>query len=167
MSGRDKGGSTVVAVIIHDMKLYWVAVGDSRIYLVRNMAVIQLNREHVYALELDEKAASGEISWEDAAGNPKREALTSYLGMNSLEKVDRSLRATQLIEGDRVLLMSDGVFGVLTDEEILSAMIHTPQESAVLLQEMVLNKQNPNQDNFTAIIFEYRGNTFEKVVIPK
>jgi protein phosphatase len=167
MSERDKGGSTIVAVIIHNMKLYWVAVGDSRIYLVRNTAVVQLNREHVYSVELDEKAASGEISWEDAVGDSKREALTSYLGIDSLEKVDRSLRATQLIEGDRVLLMSDGVFGVLTDEEILSAMIHTPQESAVLLQEMVLNKQNPNQDNFTAIIFEYRGNKFEKVVITK
>ena len=159
MSGRDKGGSTIVAVIIHDMKLSWVAVGDSRIYLIRNTAVIQLNREHVYSVDLDEKAAAGEISWETAAGDPKREALTSYLGMKTLEKVDRSLQPMQLLDGDRVLLMSDGVFGVLTDEEILQTMSLPPQESAVMLQEMVLAKQNPNQDNLTAIIFEYRGNT--------
>jgi protein phosphatase len=164
MSGRDKGGSTIVAVIIHDSKLYWVAVGDSRICLVRNGAIIQLNREHVYSVELDEKAAAGEISWETAAGDSRRDALTSYLGMKTLEKIDRGFNPVQLLEGDRILLMSDGVFGVLTDEEILSAMPHLPQESAMMLQEMVLAKQNPNQDNLTAIIFEYRGNTFEKVV---
>jgi serine/threonine protein phosphatase PrpC len=157
MSGREKGGSTVVAVIIHDRMLYWVAVGDSRIYLIRNGAIMQVNREHVYSVELDEKAATGEISWEVAAGDPKREALTSYIGMEAIEKVDRSLRPMQLLDGDRVLLMSDGVFGVLTDDEILSAMPLTPHESAMKLQEMVLAKQNPNQDNLTAIIFECRG----------
>jgi protein phosphatase len=158
MSGRDKGGSTVVAVIIHDRKLHWVAVGDSRIYLIRNGAIMQLNREHVYSVELDEKAAAGEISWETAAGDSRRDALTSYLGMKVLEKIDRCFNPMQLLEGDRILLMSDGVFGALTDEEILSAMPHPPQEIAMLLQEMVLAKQNPNQDNFTAIILEYRGN---------
>jgi len=157
MSGRDKGGSTVVAVIIHDSKLYWVAVGDSRICLVRNGAIIQLNREHVYSAELDEKAAAGEISWETAAGDSRRDALTSYLGMKTLEKIDRGFNPVQLLEGDRILLMSDGVFGVLTDTEILSAMPFSPQESAMILQEMTLTKQNPNQDNLTAILFEYRG----------
>jgi len=157
MSGRDKGGSTVVAVIIHDSKLYWVAVGDSRIYLIRNGAIIQLNREHVYSVELDEKAAAGEISWETAAGDSRRDALTNYLGMKTLEKIDRGFNPVRLLEGDRILLMSDGVFGVLTDEEILSTMPHLPQESAIMLQEMALAKQNPNQDNLTAIIFEYRG----------
>ena|GEM_PF-882444 len=156
MTGREKGGSTVVAVIIHDSKLYWVAVGDSRIYLIRNGAIMQLNREHVYSVELDEKAAAGEISWETAAGDSRREALTSYLGMKNLEKIDRSFSPMQLLDGDRILLMSDGVFGVLTDEEILRTMPHPPQESTMILQEMVLAKQNPHQDNLTAILFEYR-----------
>jgi protein phosphatase len=157
MSGREKSGSTVVAVIIYDRNLYWVAVGDSRIYLIRNGAIIQLNREHVYSVELDEKAASGEISWETASGAPNRDALTSYLGIKTLEKVDRSLRPMHLVDGDRILLMSDGVFDTLSDDEILHAMSLTLHESTMRLQEMVLTKQNPNQDNFTAIVFEYRG----------
>jgi serine/threonine protein phosphatase PrpC len=157
MSGRDKGGSTVVAVIIHGGNLYWVAVGDSRICLIRNGAIMQVNREHVYSVDLDEKAATGEISWESAAGDPKRAALTSYLGMSTLEKIDRSLRPMQLLDGDRVLLMSDGIFGILTDNEILHAMSLPPQDSAMKLQEMTLAKQNPNQDNLTAVIFEYRS----------
>jgi protein phosphatase len=151
---RGKGGSTAVAVILLTGKLYWVAVGDSRIYLVRNNSLIQINREHVYAVELDEKAATGEISWEDAANDPQREALTNYLGMGRLEKTDRNIRPLRLLPGDRVLLMSDGVFGVLTDEEILETMSLEPLGSAQALQEKALEKQNPNQDNLTAVIFE-------------
>jgi serine/threonine protein phosphatase PrpC len=156
VSDREKGGSTIVSVIIRDKYLYWAAVGDSRICLIRNGAVMQVNREHTYAVDLDAKAATGEISWEEASGDPKRAALTSYLGMGKLELVDRSLRPMQLLDGDRVLLMSDGIFGVLSDAEILSTMQLPPQESALKLQELVLGKQNPNQDNFTAIIFEHR-----------
>jgi serine/threonine protein phosphatase PrpC len=155
MSGREPGGTTMVAVIIHEGNLYWAAVGDSLIYLVRSGAIIQVNREHTYAVELDEKAAIGEISWEAAASDPKRAALTSYLGMGKPEKIDRCLRPVKLLPGDRVLLMSDGIFGVLTDEEILEAMVQSPQESAVKLQEMTLGKNNPNQDNLTAVILQY------------
>ena len=157
ISGREHGGSTIVAANIHEAKLYWVAVGDSRIYLIRSGAIVQLNREHNYAVDLDEMAATGEITWEDAANDPKRAALTSYLGIGQLEKVDRNVRPMQLINNDRVLLMSDGVFGVLSDDEIMRAMAYQPQESAMKLQEMTLAKQNPNQDNLTAVILEYRG----------
>jgi serine/threonine protein phosphatase PrpC len=137
--------------------MVWVAVGDSRIYLIRNGTAVQINREHTYAEELDEKAAGGEISREEALNHPTRAALTSYLGIGRLEKVDRSIRPVPLRDGDRVLLMSDGVFGVLTDGEILAAMPYDPQESAAKLLEAALAKQNPRQDNLTAVIFEYRG----------
>ncbi|MCL2034043.1 MAG: serine/threonine-protein phosphatase [Oscillospiraceae bacterium] len=157
LDGREQGGSTVVATILCDGKMYWVAVGDSRICLLRGGALIQLNREHVYAVELYEKAATGEITWEDAATSPEQGALTSYLGMGNLEKVDRNIMPVQLVSGDRILLMSDGVFGVLTNDEILESMMTEPHRSAGVLQEKVLEKQNPNQDNLTAVILEYRG----------
>jgi protein phosphatase len=156
-SSSDKGGSTVVAVLIRGDMLSWVAVGDSRIYLVRNGTVIQINREHTYAVELDEKAAAGEMSWDEALSHPKRSALTGYLGSGDLEKIDRSLRPMQLQEGDRILLMSDGVFGNLTDEEISNVMFYEPQESAMKLQELTLAKLNPYQDNLTALIFKFNG----------
>jgi serine/threonine protein phosphatase PrpC len=157
ISGRNKGGSTLVAVIIHDGKMYWAAVGDSRICLIRNGAILQVNREHTYAVDLDKMAAMGEKTWEEAANDPRRSALTSYLGMGELKHVDRNLRPVQLISGDRILLMSDGVFDLLADAEILAAMPFEPQASAVKLQETVLAKNNPNQDNLTAVILEYRG----------
>jgi len=153
----ESGGSTVVAVNIIDDKLYWIAVGDSHIYLVRNGALMQINREHTYAEELDEKAATGEITWEEAVNHPKRGALTSYLGMRKPDQIDRNLRPTQLLDGDRILLMSDGIFGTINDDEILETMVLLPQDSATLLMEKTLARQNPHQDNMTVIVFEYKS----------
>lgn len=152
--GKGKSGSTVVSVILKNKELYWIAVGDSRICLIRNGALIQVNREHTYGPDLDEKAAMGEISYEEAQRNPQRTALTSYLGMGKLEKIDRNIRPLQLVSGDRIILMSDGVFGTLSDEEILSIMDVPPYESTAKLEQMVLSKQRPKQDNFTAVILE-------------
>ena len=157
MEGREQGGSTVVSVILKGDSLYWVAVGDSRICLSRSGSLIQINREHTYAAELDEKAAMGEISWEEAAGHPSRGALTSYLGMGALDQIDRSERPVRLLAGDCILLMSDGVFGVLSDDEILEAIRAEPNQRASAMQDKILAKQNPHQDNFTAVILEYKG----------
>ncbi len=153
---REKSGSTVVAAAIKDMKLHWVSVGDSRICLVRKGVLFQINREHTYASELDQKAALGEITFEKARSDPQRNALTSYIGMGALEKIDRSIRALQLVAEDRILLMSDGVFGTLSDDEILSAMQLSPHESAMELEKLILQKNKGGQDNFTAILIELR-----------
>ena len=154
---KESGGSTVVAVNIIGDKLYWISVGDSHIYLVRNGTLMQLNRDHTYAQELDEKAADGEITWEEAMNHPKRAALTSYLGTKTPELIDRNQKPIQLINGDRILLMSDGVFGTLSDEDILETMVLIPQESATVLMEKTIAQQHPHQDNLTAVILEYRA----------
>ncbi|MCL2747053.1 MAG: protein phosphatase 2C domain-containing protein [Oscillospiraceae bacterium] len=154
MAGYEKGGATVVAVIVHAGKMYWISVGDSRIYLIRGGALLQINREHTYAVELDERAAHGAITWEAALGDPQRKALTSYLGMENIEKIDRNNQPVQLLPHDRVLLMSDGVFNALSDEEIMATMAADPHESAFLLEKAVLDKAMPYQDNFTAIILK-------------
>jgi len=157
MAGYEQGGSTVVATIIRDGMMYWIAVGDSRIYLARGGSLIQINREHTYAVELDERAAAGEISWEDAIGDPQRVALTSYLGNGKPEKVDRNMRPIKLVSGDRILLLSDGVFGTLTEKEIAETLVFEPHISADEIQSRVLAKQKSNQDNFTAVIIEFKG----------
>jgi protein phosphatase len=156
--GSGRGGTTVAAVIINKGKLYWVSAGDSRIYLARGGGVLQLNRAHTYAAELDVKVARGELSRMDAASDDERESLTSYLGNGRLVKVDRSISPAKLIKGDKVLLMTDGVFGVLSEEEITeAASLEEPQKCVQALESAVLEKRRKNQDNFTAVVFEYTG----------
>jgi len=154
-SGGKRGGSTVIAVLIQGADLYWLTVGDSHLYLYRNDALLQMNQDHIYAVELDEKAARGEISPRAAAGDSQRKALTSYIGMGKISKMDRNIRPMKLKSGDRILLMSDGVFGTLSDEEILAAMRLPVTESGEAIDQMIREKNRANQDNYTALILEY------------
>ncbi|HIS68741.1 MAG TPA: serine/threonine-protein phosphatase [Candidatus Gallacutalibacter stercoravium] len=154
-NAQGQSGSTVVAVLIQDGGLYFASVGDSRIYLLRGGVLMQINREHTYAAELDEKVARGEISQKAAQEDPQRNALTSYIGMGALEKVDHSLNPLALQQGDRILLMSDGVFGTLSSQEIASAAQNGDAfEAAQRLEQAVLAKDKPGQDNFTAVILQ-------------
>ena len=150
-----KGGSTLVSVLIQDAKLYWLTVGDSRLCLYRKNTLIQINREQVYGIELDEKAARGEISMYAAANDPQRKALTSYIGMEKITKIDRNIRPLQMEDRDRLILMSDGVFGTLTDEEIAAAMQLPVTNSGEAIDQMIQKKNRREQDNYTVLILEY------------
>lgn len=153
-AGRGQSGSTMVAVIIREKLLYFISVGDSRICLVRGGEVYHINREHNYAAELDEKAARGEISFSEAHADPQRKALTSYIGMGEIALIDRNIKPFPLLPGDRVVLMSDGVFGALSDEEIAAALQSDAVKAAQELERLVLQKQKQHQDNFTAVILQ-------------
>lgn len=150
-----KGGSTLVAVIVRGNDLYWLTVGDSHLCLYRDNVLMQINRDHIYGVELDEMAARGEISVQRALEDPQRKALTSYIGMGKIEKIDRNIRPLKLRKGDRLILMSDGIFGTLSDDE-LTAALHLPvDESAVAIDQMIQARRKPSQDNYTAVILEY------------
>ena len=151
---KEQSGSTVVAAIIHQQLLYFISVGDSRICLIRNGQVFQINREHNYAADLDEKVARGEISREEAQNDPQRKALTSYIGMGTLLHIDRNLKPFPLLPGDRIVLMSDGVFGTINDAQLESVMRQDAFEAAQELEKRVLQMQKPHQDNFTAVILQ-------------
>ena len=155
--GLKKSGSTLMAAIIHADALSWISVGDSRTALFRNGKLSDLNRRHVYGMELDEMVRSNRMSAEQARNHPDREKLTSYIGMGQLKYVDRSARPMPLMKGDRVILMSDGIFNTLTDPEIEQILSLPLELVGRQLEESVLKKANPHQDNFTAVVLEYTG----------
>lgn len=64
-NGRGSG-TTMVACIVEDNKLYWASVGDSRIYIIRNHQMQQVTRDHNYWLRLQEKVAAGQMTMEEA-----------------------------------------------------------------------------------------------------
>ncbi len=154
--GVGKSGTTVVAAMIKKEMLYFIGVGDSRLYLFRNGTLLKLNREHVYSRQLDEKAARGDILLSEARFHPMRYALTSFLGIGDLDEIDRNTEGIKLTKKDRILLMTDGIYGALSEEEIIKCMLETPKESAACMERMILNKNKTGQDNFTCIILEYR-----------
>ena len=86
-NGRGSG-TTMVACIVEDNKLYWASVGDSRIYIIRDHQMQQVTRDHNYWLRLQEKVAAGEMTMEEAMAQRHKEALISYLGMGNVSLMD-------------------------------------------------------------------------------
>ncbi|HHU51154.1 MAG TPA: serine/threonine-protein phosphatase [Firmicutes bacterium] len=147
-----KVGTTLAAAAVLRNELFWVSVGDSRIYLYRDHELSQLNVEHIYGRELDRKALHQEITWEEAQAHRDREALTSYVGMPELCEVDRNLKGLPLRAGDWIMLCSDGVYRALSIEEIKEELAGDPAEAAESLIRMVIEKEKAGQDNATVAI---------------
>ncbi len=145
-------GTTLVAAVGHEDKLFWISVGDSHILLAREAQLTLLNQEHVYGRALRERVDAGEIGEEEAGRHPDRGSLTSYLGMAELAEVDRTVRPLPLKEGDRILLASDGLSKTLEPKEILGMLEGAAQEVAAKLVAAALGKKRPHQDNITVIV---------------
>ena len=148
-----RSGTTLVAVHLLEDRLHWLSVGDSAIYLARDGGVFQLNREHtclnqLYLQELEQPV----IDKARAEQDEDARRLTSFVGIDRLAEVDLNLRPLTLKRGVALLLCSDGISGVLTPPELLEAMSLPPEESAALLEHMVLEKGIPGQDNYTGIL---------------
>lgn len=153
MEQRD-GGTTFIAVLIRNRKMHFVSVGDSRIYLLRGNGLLQLNREHIYGRELDELAMNGKMSEWEASHDKQRAALTSYVGKQNEITVDRNICPIPLYPSDKVILMTDGVYNFLPEEDLTRLLSLPPMEAARVVQEAILVRKAPGQDNLSIIILE-------------
>lgn len=150
------GGTTIILVWIYKQQAFWATMGDSHLYHFRRGKLQQLNHDHNYAAKLHEYVEEGILSEEDAARHPQRRALTSYLGMEEMGDIDYNDRSLLLKRKDRLLLMSDGIFGTVSEEEIKEAMLLPLQKSAEVIEQKILARQKKNQDNYTAILIELK-----------
>lgn len=148
------GGSTVIACILYQQQLYYAGVGDSYLYLLRHGELIRLNKEqnvlHRNYLKL---IRSGSMDPALAETSREAHAVTQFLGIDQLEDVDWLRRALPLEDGDVLLLCSDGVGGVLSQQELRDCLsLRNANDACVALRDAVLAKQLPHQDNFTAVV---------------
>lgn len=149
-----QSGTTLIACILRKGGLSWMSIGDSRLCLYRGGSLIQLNRDHDFAHDLLLMTLRGQITMEQALHNPRREALTSHIGSEFPRYFDFNQEPVRLMQGDRVILMSDGVYRSLTQEELCQSLEKGADKSAELIRKRIEAKALPQQDNFTAIILE-------------
>lgn len=154
LSGLRKSGSTLVMGLVRDGMFSFLTVGDSRICLYRNGILTQLNREHIYRNKLALDAINGKIPMQEVFTDQRGEGLTSFLGMGELEQIDMPAAPLRLLPGDKLLLMSDGVYNALSEEELTEALRETPKAAAEKLHQSIQEKAYINQDNYTAVILE-------------
>jgi len=137
-------GTTCTAFVLRQRKLYFAHVGDSRLYLVRGGDISRLTRDHSYVGRLVE---SGLVRAEDAEKHPQRHILTAALGAGMEVAVDAE-ESVALEEGDDVLLCTDGLWGVVSEEELLDVVrSHSPAESCAALVKLARQRGGP--DNIT------------------
>lgn len=153
---QNQVGSTLIAATVKNGNLFWISVGDSRIYLFRQNELIQLTEDHIYAKVLNEEAAMGKITKEEAENHPQKGALTSFLGLEDLNEIDQNFIPFPLHVGDRVLLCSDGVYGFISEDEILKVLSEVQDEACETLIMKVLEKKHLFQDNITAVLLDFK-----------
>ncbi len=141
-------GSTLVAVLAIEHRLWWVSVGDSHLYLIRERQLRKLNADHSYGGYLDRMAEAGNAVEPDP--RYKRNMLMSALTGEPIPEIDVSDEAFNLQLGDRLLLASDGVNsigeGALIQHSAWSASSSEYTESLI---QAVAEAKKPRQDNTT------------------
>ena len=138
-------GATCVAAVLHDQMLYAANVGDSRVYVLHEGDLRQVTRDHSLVAQLVEQ---GEITLAEARAHEKRNQIYRSLGLPEVE-VDIFTESVQ--EGDTLILCTDGLTGVIEDEDLRAIVEHySPEDSVQRLIARANEAGGP--DNVTAIV---------------
>jgi protein phosphatase len=142
-------GTTLTAVLIRDGGLILAHVGDSRGYLFRDGVLTQMTDDHSWVGEMVRR---GELTPAQAAVHPHRSVITRALGTD--EDVEPDIREMPAAEGDRVLLCSDGLTGMVADAVIAEVLRkrEDPQATAEALVREALAAGG--EDNVTVVVVD-------------
>lgn len=148
--------TTCIAAVVKDARLVIAHVGDSRAYLIQlsptgTTAISRLTRDHSMAEEL---VRVGAISSEKAHDSPTRHVLIRALGSNTQNDTDLDITTCAVQAGDHLLLCCDGLWSMLTDEQIAAVVSRNTPEAAChhLIQ---LANQAGGEDNISAIVLSF------------
>ncbi len=157
-----QAGSTLVSVFIRKNLMYWMSVGDSRLYLFRKDELIQVTQDHNYKTVLDEQLSSGAISQASYERDKKRgDGLISFLGIGNVRLLDNNSVPFRLVQNDMLLLASDGLYKNVPDHEIQEILGNfTNISEAVHALDMKANKNakkyGAKRDNMTAVLIRMK-----------
>ena len=165
---RQGMGSTVVCALVIDQALYIATLGDSRIYLIRDQAVQQLNIDHTWVQEAME---SGIINEEEARNHPRRHLIRSYLGsadpiqpdlrlyldQNENQEQAKANQGLPLVPGDNLLLCTDGLTDLVAEDEFLEILESGGSEEERLGKLVDLANVRGGHDNITIILLQTPG----------
>jgi len=141
-------GTTTVAVLFRDDKIFFANVGDSRIYRIRGKKIEQLSHDHSL---VGEQMRAGLIGPQDAREHRFRNIITRSVGFQEDVEVDADSRV--LKPGDVYLLCSDGLSNYLSDEELMTVVLnHSIKDSSGRLIDIANEKGG--EDNITAVLLK-------------
>lgn len=156
-SGTDGMGSTLLAPVLFEDRLYWVSVGDSPLYLFRDGALTRLNENHALSSQIDYLVSSGIMEREEAQSYPDQSCLTSVLIGREIAQLDCPLTPLTLREGDILIAASDGLQFISEDQ--IEGVLRFQQKSSAeqistALTREIQNLDDPDQDNLSLCVIK-------------
>jgi protein phosphatase len=149
-AGHRGMGATVVAVRFADERMSVAHVGDSRIYRLRGGEFEQLTQDHSFVAE---QVRRGKMTAEEAASSTMQNVLVRALGIDPAVEVDVSEEL--VIEGDTILLCSDGLTRELSDTQIAAVLGERDEAQEAAGRLVDLAKQAGGGDNVTVIVLRH------------
>ena len=142
-------GTTMVAALVVGDRAYILNIGDSRCYLVRPEGITKVTRDHS---AVEERVARGQIPPEQARQHPQKNLITRALGAESRLRAD--LFRQPMEHGDALLLCSDGLSNMVSDQELLYEVLHggPAEDCCRRLLDIALSRGAP--DNVTAVLLQ-------------
>ena len=140
-------GTTATLALVYEGKLIISHIGDSRCYLYSDGKMKQITNDHSYVGELVRR---GQISERDALNHPNRNLITRALGTDVILKVDMNIVS---YSGETVLLCSDGLTNMLSDEQMAEIMKNSGSYETAIENMIQLANKKGGRDNITVIIF--------------
>jgi serine/threonine protein phosphatase PrpC len=145
-------GTTVTAVGVLADHIYLTQVGDSRAYLIRNGAAIQLTKDQSLMQRLVD---AGELTEEEAERSERKNIILQALGPEGQVRVD--LTYQKIARGDAILLCSDGLSGLVAKEELAHAVSHDADLVKITSDLIALANERGGPDNITVIVARFTG----------
>ncbi|MFZ4515347.1 MAG: Stp1/IreP family PP2C-type Ser/Thr phosphatase [Acidimicrobiia bacterium] len=142
-------GTTLTAVVATPQGVTVGHVGDSRAYLLRNDELHRVTSDHSLVEAL---VREGRITAEQAAMHPQRSVITRALGIDSSVQVDHG--DLPLAVGDRVLLCSDGLSGMVRDDDIANILRITANAEEAANRLVDAANDAGGEDNITAVVID-------------
>ena len=142
-------GTTIVLLVVRRGRAHVASIGDSRCYRVRGNRAELLTRDHSMAQAL---AEVGTIRQEDVPTHRYNHVLYLYLGSREVDRGATDVKVMSLLEGDRFVLCSDGLSGVINESEMAGILKDEPnaQNAAQILVDKAV--ANRSRDNITCIV---------------
>jgi protein phosphatase len=149
-------GTTMTAAVIQPGKAYIVNVGDSRCYLLRENKIIKMTEDHSW---VDEQVKLGKITREEASTHKKRNMVTRSVGTHLEVESDTYVWALQ--SGDSLLLCSDGLVNMVSDENILNEIRRGGSCDQVAQRLVTRANEGGGSDNITVILVRVGPSGFQ------
>lgn len=145
--------TTVVTALIKGKSMSIAHVGDSRAYLLRSGTMMQLTDDHSV---VSEQVKKGLMTESQARDSGMKNIITRALGLEATVEVD--LEEVEVMDGDRVLLCSDGLTTMVPDDTILDTAAGLPDPEEACRRLVVLANENGGKDNVTVVLGNIRKN---------